>query len=363
MPFDFDRSFDLPGAAPFRHGRLWWTPRRRRSYRDAFSPLFVGSRERGDRWQWRASRYIPHRGGDQRYTKRSFVQLVWRWRSPAGILDEGEAMLRACQRPTGRCSHRGGRAARRRDHPELTVQAGGYGMTNEQRIHVLSPELHPPFAPRAFYALRIPRGRSTAWMDAQQISYRSLADLSVPCRCGEPTLIIGGTASRRLPPPGPGALGLFRQGRSRPDHESKRPGSRLARPLHHPESSPPHALATPRPQVLFRGSSGAVQLAKLRRATSTSRGAADEPCAAILHRGHPVVAGFPRQLIATSATATAGWSTQAVPVPGGVPRPAAGVTPIAGVVRASQLPTFVAPRWAKDFTSSTSSKLTDNLGY
>ena len=186
MPFDFDRSLIYP-ALPFSAGRVVVDPKAEALYRDAFSPLFVGVEERGTVAM--AGERISRTAVVINDTPRDLsVQLVWRWRSPAGILDEGEAMLALAN-------------GQRADVPievdvppageiilELTVQAGGYGMTNEQRIHVLSPELFIPPSPLEPFMLYDPEGALRAWMDAQQISYRSLADLSDLVDAASPAL-------------------------------------------------------------------------------------------------------------------------------------------------------------------------------
>ena len=83
--------------------------------------------------------------------------------------------------------------------------------------------------------------------------------------------------------------------------------------------------------------------------------------AAILHRGHPVVAGLPSQLIAHWRHGDGRVVDDAVQIPGGVAAPPPGVTPIAGVVGPHNA-SLVEARVGQGFYLINQLKVTDNLG-
>lgn len=358
MPFDFDRSLIYP-VLPFSAGRVVVDPKAEALYRDAFSPLFVGVEERGTVAM--AGERISRTAVVINDTPRDLsVQLVWRWRSPAGILDEGEAMLALAN-------------GQRADVPievdvppageiilELTVQAGGYGMTNEQRIHVLSPELFIPPSPLEPFMLYDPEGALRAWMDAQQISYRSLADLSDLVDAASPALIIGRNGLATLPSHQAQELLSFvdRGGRVLiMEQEARLP---FGQPWHHPDLR----LPTPwLPHGLGFWSADLPVLYNWRNlgVPSTTKDVLMSRYAAILHRGHPVVAGLPSQLIAHWRHGDGRVVDDAVQIPGGVAAPPPGVTPIVGVVGPHNA-SLVEARVGQGFYLINQLKVTDNLG-
>lgn len=357
MPFDFDRSLIYP-ALPMSTGQAAVDPRAAALYRDAFSPLFVGLKERGATAV--AGETLRRTAVVINDTPRDLpVRLSWRW-YPSEPADPGSGESRSPEEAAASQAFEasgekllwvpnGGRVEValelvvpnvkelileldvRSDPAEGGRSAGSpraYRMTNAHHFDVFPEEALKPCRPLEPYLVFDPEGSVVAWMERHGIPYREISGLS---HLDGPVLIIGRDALAPLPWSEAERL-----------HEYVRQGGRVlimeqsvrlppGQAWHHP------GLRLPTPWLpgglaFWSADISVPYNVRTLGVPSTVKEVLMSRYAAVLQMNHPVARGLPSQLLAHWRAGDGRVVDDAIQVPGGIAAPPPGVTPIVGAV-------------------------------
>ena len=352
MPFDFDRSLIYP-VLPMSTGRVAVDPMAAALYRDAFSPLFVGLKERGatavagERLQ-RTAVVINDTPRDQG----GFVALY-----PRSCRSGHEIGVRGGSgSPFGypKRSHGGREVAL-----EFVVPTGGGGLswssmcdrtgegaTGSPRVSHDNAHTSTFFrrSAQAVSGLSSPmsssirRGPIVAWMERHGIEHvdrRSTGRAASPAypltSSMGPVLIIGRDALATLPPSDAQGLHEFVRQGGRVAHHGAGGAVAAGSSLASSGLAPAYTLVAGRARLLVRRHLGPLQRADPRGPVDRQR-SVDEPVRGGAADGSPGRPGLPSQLLAHWRAGDGRVVDDAIQVPGGIAAPPPGVTPIVGAV-------------------------------